>query len=731
MRAHSTTFRLTAAAAIASLVAAPALPVPAFAQTAPATDAGPQVTPPLRVGRLAWIQGTVSFHTADQDSWNPAVVNYPVTAGDGFWTQPGAEAGLQVSDVAIDMSSTAELDIDTLDNTNFVATEPQGEVYVHVRDLQPGETYTLQTPRGTVTINTPGQYEIAAGSTQDPTLVTVLEGAAQVGGAASVSVAQGQTAVITGDQNFQAQLQPAQRDAFLTAMLAREQQAPAQIVSLPVVAQQMPGVQDLSQYGSWSQAPTYGQVWYPQVPAGWAPYRDGYWSYVAPWGWTWIDSEPWGFAPFHYGRWVSIDGRWAWTPAIIADQGPPVPCYAPALVTFFGVGAAIGAGIGVGALLSGSVGWVPLGWGEPYHPWFHASPGWVRDVNIRHVTNINAINTNVTNVTINHFANSRGATVIPASAMVTSRPVRAVARPVQAAQLAQYHPVIGRDPVPPNTATRGVTPAVAREMHIGPPPAGITAPPRERAPGPAIRAQSQVSPGEHPTAPTLRAPETNGARPGAPATAAHLRATPGVAATAPALRPPGTGRTGPPPIEHQAGPVTGQPNVAHPGVTPEARVATPTHPEARTAYPPPVAHAPTVAARPGEAHPAAPVTREAPREAYARPAAPAPRPEVRAAAPVVHEAPRPAPAPRPEVHAAAPVMHEAPHPAPAPRPEVRATAPVVHEAPRPAPAPRPEVHAAAPVVHEAPRPAPAPAAAPPRPAAPRPAPQREKKPGEP
>ena len=39
----------------------------------------------------------------------------------------------------------------------------------------------------------------------------------------------------------------------------------------------MVGAADLDQYGTWSQMPEYGAVWYPNnVPVDWAPYRNGY-----------------------------------------------------------------------------------------------------------------------------------------------------------------------------------------------------------------------------------------------------------------------------------------------------------------------------------------------------------------------------------------------------------------------------------------------------------------------
>lgn len=722
MLSQNKMFRLAAWVAVTGLVLAPAVPDRVYAQGAPAPDQGPsnqgpEVNPPARVGRLAWTQGSVSFHTGDQDSWSPAVVNYPVTSGVAFWTQPDAMAGIEVSDVLLALAGTSELDVNTLDDSNFVATEPQGEVYVHARALAHGETYTLETPRGTVTMASPGRYEIAAGTTQSPTLVTVIEGAAQVSpggqGAQPLNVPAGQTAQITGDQTFQAQLEPAVHDAFLDAMAAREQQAPAPAAAVPQAVAQMPGGADLAEYGSWSQSSQYGDVWYPQVSAGWVPYRQGQWSYVAPWGWTWVDSDPWGFAPFHYGRWVDIGGRWGWCPGAAVAGAPPYPVYAPALVTFFGVGAAVGAGLAIGSLLSGSVGWVPLGWNQPWHPWFHASPSYFRAVNIRNVTNITSIrNTTINNVTINNFPNARAATVVPASAMVTSRPIRGLAQPARPEQLASARPVIGRPPVPPTTATLGVTPALARQEHIAALPAGIAAPARPAAPGPAIHPEALAAArsGARPTPPTLRTPAAAGvagvprapaagvvgvapgARPGTPAVAEHA---------VPALRTPEAGRTGPPPVTNQGSTALETPHVP-PGVTgpksaaqhvvpPEQRLASPVAP--RPEERPGVTHAAPVVARPG----AAPVVHEPARPAVVRPEAP-----------VVHEPARPAVA-RP---AAPPVVHEPARPA------------VVRpEAPRPAaPAPRPEVHAAAPRPAPVARPAPAP----------HPAPQHEeKRPGEP
>ncbi|MBZ5637467.1 MAG: FecR domain-containing protein [Acidobacteriia bacterium] len=76
-----------------------------------------------------------------------------------------------------------------------------------------------------------------------------------------------------------------------------------------------PYYHELSSYGRWVDAPTYGWVWYPyDVAPGWRPYNDGYWDY-GPGGYFWVANEPWGWAPYHYGRWNWVSGfGWCWAP---------------------------------------------------------------------------------------------------------------------------------------------------------------------------------------------------------------------------------------------------------------------------------------------------------------------------------------------------------------------------------------------------------------------------------
>src|SRR5262249_15023153 len=176
-------------------------------------------------------------------------------------------------------------------------------------------------------------------------------------------------------------------------------------VSAKYVSRDTPGYSDLDDYGTWSEVPDYGHVWYPTaVDPGWAPYSSGYWGWVGPWGWTWIDYSPWGFAPFHYGRWAFVGNRWGWCPGPIYAR----PFYGPAFVGFFG-GAHFGVGFGFG--IGGGVGWFPLGWGEPFHPWFHGSRGFVNRINVHNTVIRNTTIIHNNNFNYRYAGNTRAVTV--------------------------------------------------------------------------------------------------------------------------------------------------------------------------------------------------------------------------------------------------------------------------------------------------------------------------------
>jgi hypothetical protein len=194
----------------------------------------------------------------------------------------------------------------------------------------------------------------------------------------------------------------------------------------------VPGVADLDDNGTWSEQPDVGSVWTPNnVAPDWAPYSDGAWNYVGPWGWSWVGYEPWGYAPYHYGRWGIYGGRWGWAPGPYWVR----PYYGPAFVGFLGGGFGVGVGFGAGFGFGVGVGWFPLGFGEPFHPWYHAGFGYVRNINIHNtvIRNTTVINNHNFNYAYAH--NTRAVTAASRNTFVNGERVNRGAAHISEASL--------------------------------------------------------------------------------------------------------------------------------------------------------------------------------------------------------------------------------------------------------------------------------------------------------
>jgi hypothetical protein len=367
--------------------------------------------PPTRVGRVSFVSGKLAFHTPGQNEWLAAEVNYPVATGTSLWTEPDGRAEIRIGPNTIGIASNTELDLGRLTAQITQINLPQGRIYLHVRELDDTHTFEIAIPRGGVLLLQPGYYDIDAGTEDQPARIAVFEGAARfAGNGADIEIKPGDVAVLSGTNPVTASIERAVADTFAEWCRARDYDE-KRLAAPYLVSPNMTGYAELDTGGRWDTAPGYGEVWYPNAPAGWAPYTQGRWVSIEPWGWTWIDDAPWGFAPSHYGRWAFIGERWCWVPGGFAAS----PVYAPALVGFLG-------GPGVGLYVAGAVGpqvgWFPLAPGEIYWPSYGADPGYVRALNRANVANVDAIplprgGRPPAQVMTAQFANRRFATVVP------------------------------------------------------------------------------------------------------------------------------------------------------------------------------------------------------------------------------------------------------------------------------------------------------------------------------
>ena len=388
--------------------------------------------PPSRVARLSALDGSVSLQPGGEGDWGAAARNRPVTVGDKIWVDKDARAELQAGQVSIHLGAMSALSFLNLDEKITQIRLAEGSVNFRVRELREGDQYEVDTPNVAFVVREAGAFHIDVNETGDGTLVTVLRGEGEVtAGGRTYNLRQGERAEFTGtDDGVEYHPQRVGRDDYdeLDRWAAERDSKEERSVSGRYVSHDMVGYGDLDDYGDWNEEPEYGHVWYPRsVAVGWAPYSYGYWNWVGPWGWTWVDYSPWGFAPFHYGRWNYFGGRWGWCPG----RAIGYPVYGPAFVGFLGGGFGGGFGVGVG------VGWFPLGFGEVYHPWYHAGGRYIHNINIHntYIRNVNVINNNVSSHNYAYAHNPAAVTATSHNAFVNGQLVNRGNARVTAASL--------------------------------------------------------------------------------------------------------------------------------------------------------------------------------------------------------------------------------------------------------------------------------------------------------
>lgn len=727
--------------------------------------------PPSRVGRLAFTQGTVSFHDAERTDWEPAAINTPLSTGDALWTEPDAHAEVSIAGTRVRMDGATQVDMLTLDDRSTRLQVDQGRVDIKTFAYDAKQPYDLVTPRGVATLQQQGDYYVEAGSTEDPTRLGVRAGAAQFQAPDGrvLAVRAGEVAEITGDgSSMELHTIQSPPPPMPQYWAARDKQVvydqPPQYLSASIT-----GYEDLNYYGTWQNDPEYGQVWYVRdVPSGWSPYTTGRWDYQPVYGWTWIDEQPWGFAPYHYGRWAQRNNRWFWVPP---ERSRPA-VYAPALVAFVG-GTELG--LALGAQNRQPVGWFPLGPREAYVPPYTTNRDYYRRLNYSARVQDRILDDRWQRAQRHeavaqqqNWLNRRFTTVVPAETFARSQPVQRAAIRVSADKVATA-PVaaIAAPPQPtqsiralmaaPNTAQRPNTPAApgaptAPNHQMGAA-AGVAAlaaiKPElqaQKAPGPQIMSRSTMTTNTSATAGTTGSSDAKAALPKLEPRNASAPPRPQIQGE----RRPATLQGGPQqatapnqpsatPPKPGVPPLLGEPNRTQPGqpgqALPQVRDRNEARPEPPRPGQPPQANTQPNVATPNAQPPkpqAAPTQQAAPQPPKAEP----PKPPQAQTAPQAPKPPQAMNAPQPPQHQPAPPQpqHQATPPAPAPQPQQQLmrqpSAPPpqqqTHAAPpppqqhAPAPPPQPQRQAAPPPQMQQHAPAPPPPPQPQRQASPPP-----------
>ncbi len=349
----------------------------AQADQAPPTEAqpgGPTGEEPAKtdmgVGRISLIHGDVSTQRGDSGDWSAATLNQPVVTGDKVSTGDGGR-----TEVQLDFANVLRLGANSRANiANFTKRNIQIQLGQGIADYVVWKNSEaepeIDTPNVAVhPAHHDGIFRIEVRPDGD-TVVIVRQGEAQI------ATPQGSTDIHAGDMaTIRGTIDQAQYKISAAPNPDDWDQWNLDRNHLIENAQSWrhtnryyTGAQDLDAYGQWQNVPDYGDVWVPNEPDGWAPYRDGNWTWEPYYGWTWVGYEPWGWAPYHYGRWFWWNNAWAWWPG--PAWGWYRPFWAPAYVSFWGWGGGWGFGFGFGWGGWGGFGWLPIGPCDWFHPWW-------------------------------------------------------------------------------------------------------------------------------------------------------------------------------------------------------------------------------------------------------------------------------------------------------------------------------------------------------------------------
>ena len=433
------------------------------AQPTEAQPGGPSGEAPATtdqgVGRISLIHGDISTQRGDSGDWSAATLNQPLMTGDKVSTGDDARTEVQLDFAnTLRLGRSTKVNIANLTKKNIQIQLGEGLATYAVSKDSEAEP-EIDTPNVSIhPSHHDGVFRIEVHPDGD-TIVIVRKGEAQIATPqGSTEVREGEMATVRGTSDsaqYKIASAPARDD--WDRWNSDRDHIIRDANSWRHTNRYYTGAHDLDAYGHWRHVDDYGDVWYPDEPADWAPYRDGNWVWEPYYGWTWVGYEPWGWAPYHYGRWLWNDGGWGWWPG--PAYGWYRPFWAPAYVSFWGWGGGWGFGFGWGGW--GGFGWLPLGPCDWFHPWwggYRGRYGYMRGVNVTniHVNNYGGIRPLHNGMRFSNLANLHNVHVGRAMSTVNAGhfgagPVRAVA--ARPEQLRGARMMAGNLPVVPTRAS--------------------------------------------------------------------------------------------------------------------------------------------------------------------------------------------------------------------------------------------------------------------------------------
>jgi hypothetical protein len=279
----------------------------------------PGLSAQTRYARLGDIEGAVEAQIHSSEPWRAASRNMPLLEASSIRTGAGSHAEIELDEGSV-LRLAENSGCELFDYTRLST----GQRITHI-SLDRGVAYltgesgwrdalVVSVPSAQVSIRRASRVrlEAAPGSSR----IAVLEGSVRMSSAAvEMEAHEGKTIKLDPTRTDKFYLFPeiaalesdtwsGTRDKLLVGDASRNR--------LPGLQY---GVRDLDAHGEWIDTAEFGLAWKPEMPSGWAPFRDGRWQWYEGLGFTWIGGESWGWLPYHYGRWMLQPSQgWIWAP---------------------------------------------------------------------------------------------------------------------------------------------------------------------------------------------------------------------------------------------------------------------------------------------------------------------------------------------------------------------------------------------------------------------------------
>ena len=294
----------------------------------------------VRIVRLSYVEGDVRIDRGGNEGFIKAFANMPVVEGARLWTQGDGRAEAEFED-----GSTIRITPDTMLDFNQLRLGGKGERLSTVA-LERGEAYFKIKKHGgdefALSLN-PLQEQLVAKKESHFRVAVDGEGVkiADFKGSLELIKPDGQHVEIGKNESLSLDFNDAQRYFLARGTISepldswdkeRDQQATLTATSQSLgynaaysTSMYSYGLQDLSQYGSYINAPGFGYMWRPYYEsAAWDPFQNGQWIWYPRYNnYIFVSSYPWGWRPYHYGSWVNVPRvGWCWNPRGATNFAP-------------------------------------------------------------------------------------------------------------------------------------------------------------------------------------------------------------------------------------------------------------------------------------------------------------------------------------------------------------------------------------------------------------------------